>query len=196
MHSRSTAGREQCAMQHMAFNKSANWVQPHQPASFAILIERKARRTYPYFPNIRVQHPCALSDYNNGATLIRTEAVHTHLFFGYCQTGISENYLRVSIAGFACSLCCMQGTFLARRRTVRIDLKNTQKPPRGWNSGLRRSTVIIIMGSACRPSFKPPAATFLAASTHRICKLARPMETPLCRMCFYSHTCNGFMTVA
>jgi hypothetical protein len=36
----------------------------------------------------------------------------------------------------------------------------------------------------------------LAASTHRICKLARPMETPLCRMCFYSHTCNGFMTVA
>jgi hypothetical protein len=81
MHSRSTAGREQCAMQHMAFNKSANWVQPHQPASFAILIERKARRTYPYFPNIRVQHPCALSDYNNGATLTRTGEVHTHLFF-------------------------------------------------------------------------------------------------------------------
>jgi hypothetical protein len=24
----------------------------------------------------------------------------------------------------------------------------------------------------------------LAMSLHRICKLARPMETPLCRMCF------------
>ena len=137
---------------------------------------------------IRLQQRCNLDSHRGGA--------YTSLFFGSFQTGISENYLRVSIAGFACSLCCMQGAFLARRRTARIDLKNTQKPPRGWNSGLRRSTVIIIMGSACRPSFKPPAATFLAASTHRICKLARPMETPLCRMCFYSHTCNGFMTVA
>jgi hypothetical protein len=66
---------------------------------------------YPNNPNILDQRPCALSDYNNGATLIRAGAVHTHLF-------------------------------------------------------------------------------------HRICKTARPMETPLCRMCFYSYTSRSFVTTA
>ena len=35
---------------------------------------------YPDNPDILVPHPCALSDYNNGATLTRAGTVHTHLF--------------------------------------------------------------------------------------------------------------------
>jgi len=46
---------------------------------------RRACRTYPYGPNILVQHPCALSDYNNGATLTRVGAMHTHLFYRICN---------------------------------------------------------------------------------------------------------------
>lgn len=65
-----------------AVAKSANRVQLYQPASYPL---GRACQTYPYNPENPVQHPCALSDYNNGATLTRAGMVRTHLFHRICK---------------------------------------------------------------------------------------------------------------
>ncbi|MBJ7309139.1 hypothetical protein ACFOLJ_16285 [Rugamonas sp. CCM 8940] len=63
--------------QSMGFGENGKRYQLHQPASTAL---DRACRTYPYNPNILIQHSCPQSDYNNGATLIRAGVVRIHFF--------------------------------------------------------------------------------------------------------------------
>jgi hypothetical protein len=65
-------------------SKSANEFRLHQPASLSTPWRAdQLAGLYPYNPSISDQHPCALSDYNNGATLIRTGMMRTHLCSGH-----------------------------------------------------------------------------------------------------------------
>jgi hypothetical protein len=58
------------------FDKSADGFRLHQPAS--LLINKKSLPDISIQSKQLVQHPGALSDYNNGATLIRAKMMHTH----------------------------------------------------------------------------------------------------------------------
>ena len=63
-------------------------IQLHQPASCSY--STSLPDFYPNNPDILDQHPSALSDCNNGATLTRTWAVHTHLFHRICEIGEAD----------------------------------------------------------------------------------------------------------
>ena len=66
----------------LRFSENGICYQLHQPASLTNCI---SRQTYPYNPDIQVQHPGALSDDNNGATLIRAGMRRTRLFHRICK---------------------------------------------------------------------------------------------------------------
>jgi hypothetical protein len=63
--------------QSMGSGENGKRYQLHQPASTTL---DRSCRTYPYNPNILIQHSCPLPDYNYGATLAQAGVVHIHFF--------------------------------------------------------------------------------------------------------------------
>ena len=81
---RQTVPRSNQAKQNRGLAKAAIVIKPiNQQAPY--LFCSRACQIYPCNPDNLIQHLCALSDYNNGATLIRAGMVHTHLFHRICK---------------------------------------------------------------------------------------------------------------